>query len=406
VFDASDVQVASSTNSGTGSETIDYAASAGTYFAQVTQFSGSPISYDLDLAATYDIGTVGASPVSLDNYTVGTFDPTDTFEFDITGNRQIGLSLHGMNGGDADLRLYSDSNNNGVFDASDVQVASSTNSGTGSETIDYAASAGTYFAQVTQFSGSPISYDLDLAATYDIGTVGASPVSLDNYTVSTFDPTDTFEFDITGSRTINLNLHNISAGDDADLRLFRDSNNNGVFDASDVQVASSLQSGNSGDTISYRASSGTYFAQVEQYALGSSGAVSYDLDLSATVGRASNLLGADVQLGNLSGDQVLTGGVSNQNTTDTYAFSLGLFEGVNIRLNGLSNNADIRLIQDSNGNNIVDSGEVLGSSVRSGNASELISGIDLSGDYLLQVYQSSGSTPYTLTMDHYNTTFA
>ncbi|MEA5464080.1 hypothetical protein VB741_10100, partial [Leptothoe sp. PORK10 BA2] len=338
VLDSNDTLVSYSVNVGTSSETIDYTASAGTYFAQVAQFSGSPISYDLDLAATYDIGTVGASPVSLDNYTVGTFDPTDTFEFDITGNRQIGLSLHGMNGGDADLRLYSDSNNNGVFDASDVQVASSTNSGTGPDTIDYAASAGTYFAQVTQFSGSPISYDLDLAATYDIGTVGASPVSLDNYTVSTFDPTDTFEFDITGNRQIGLSLHGMNGGD-ADLHLYSDSNNNGVFDASDVQVASSTNSGTGSETIDYAASAGTYFAQVTQF---SGSPISYDLDFSTNY-NIGTVGASPVSLDNYS--------VGTFDPTDTFEFDITGNRQIGLSLHGMNGgDADLHLYSDSNNN--------------------------------------------------------
>ncbi|EKV00459.1 hypothetical protein Lepto7375DRAFT_2573 [Leptolyngbya sp. PCC 7375] len=407
VFDASDLQVASSVRGGTLSDTIDYAATTGTYFARVNRFSGTSISYDLDFSATYDVGQVNASPVSRNNYTVSAADPVDVYEFDISGSRQIGLYLHDLNGGDADLRLYRDSNNNGVFDASDLQVASSIRGGTLSDTIDYAATTGTYFARVNRFSGGTISYDLDLSATYDVGTVGTTPVSRNNYSLSIADPTDVFELDIVGTRNINLSLHDISFADDADLRLFRDSNGNGVFDASDVQVASSRRGGNRDDVINYRATGGTYFAQVERFALGSNGNVSYDLDISATPTRTpSNLLGSEVELGNLAGDRLLRGGVGNTDTTDTYSFSLGLFEGVNVRLNGLLNDADVRVIRDNNSNGIVDAGEVIGSSTRAGNASELISNITQSGNYFVQVYQYNGNTPYSLTMDHFNTPFA
>lgn len=407
VFDSSDALVASSLSTGTQSDTVDFAATAGTYFAQVSQYSGSPITYDLDLAATYDIGEVNASLVSRNDYSVSLSDPTDVFEFEITNNRQIGLYLHDLVGGDADLRLYQDSNGNGVFDASDTEVASSLSLGTQSDTIDFSATAGIYFAQVSQYAGSPITYDLDFSTTYDVGTAETAPISRTDFSLSATDPTDVFEFNIVGTRNINLSLHDISANDDADLRLFRDSNGNGVFDASDTQVASSVLSGSGDDTINYRATEGTYFAQVERFDSGSNGTVTYDLDISATeTPTPSNLLGTEVELGNLSGDRLLRGGVSDTNTTDTYSFSLGLFEGVNIRLDGLTNDADIRLIRDDNSNGIVDAGEVIGSSISLGNASESITDINQSGDYFVQVYQYSGSTSYNLTMDHFTTSFA
>ena len=364
------------------------------------------------MSATYDIGRLNASTVSRNNYSVTTSDRTDVFEFDVSSGvrRNVGLYLHGISGGDANLRLYRDSNRNGVFDASDAQVARSLTPG--SDTIDFSATGGTYFAQVERSFGSRVVYDLDMSATYDVGVVGTRPVSRNNYSVTPSDSTDVFEFDILGTRNINLNLHDISAGDNANLRLFRDSNRNGVFDASDAQVASSLRTGNRDDVINYRATRGTYFAQVERVVPGSLGSATYDLDISATsvVGpsssRASNLLGEEVRLGNLSGDRLLNGRVSTSDTTDTYSFSLGLFEGVNVRLNGLFNDADVRVIRDRNNNGIVDNGEVIGSSTRGGRGSELISNINQSGDYFVQVYQYSGNTPYRLTMDHYTTPFA
>ncbi|NEN97493.1 MAG: peptidase, partial [Moorea sp. SIO3I7] len=48
--------------------------------------------------------------------------------------------------------------------------------------------------------------------------------------LTVFDPTDVFRFRLNGTKDIGIALTNISAGDDADLRLFRDSNNNGVFE--------------------------------------------------------------------------------------------------------------------------------------------------------------------------------
>jgi len=415
VFDAADTVVASSLNLGNANDVISYSATTGTYFARVNRWapgSVGPVSYDLDLSTTYNVGALSGTVESRNNYTVTPTDSTDVFEFTLDNARDINLYLHDISiGDDADLRLYRDSNSNGIWDASDTLLASSIRAGNADDAISYSATAGTYFAQVNHFgpgSIGPVSYDLDLSSTYNLGTVGAATVSRDNYLVSAADPKDVFEFRVTGTRNINLNLHDISAGDDVDLRLYRDYNNNGLFDATDVQfgeVANSRRPSNLDDSINYRATAGTYFAQVERFS--GAGAAQYDLDVSSTpLYSASNLLPNEVQVGNLSGDRTLHNTVGNTDTSDVYAFSLGFYEGVNISLTGLSADADIRLIRDTNNNRRVDAGEVLRTSARPGALSDVISNFDLSGNYYLQVYQYTGNTNYNLNFDHYTTAFA
>ncbi|MGC1308398.1 MAG: pre-peptidase C-terminal domain-containing protein [Phormidesmis sp.] len=239
--------------------------------------------------ASYNLGNLSSTIISKNGYTVSDLFSTDIFQFTLSNDRNINLNLHNISAGDdADLKLFKDSNGNGVLDADDLQVASSQNSSNAADFIDFSATAGTYFAQVERYdadSQGSVSYDLDLAATYAVGTINSSPIELNNFSTTASDPTDVFEFDLTSDQIINLNLHNISAGDDADLRLFKDSNFNGIFDADDSQVASSELSGNTADVISYEATAGTYFAQVERYDAGSNGPLTYDLDLStATTG--------------------------------------------------------------------------------------------------------------------------
>ncbi|MGF1936685.1 MAG: PPC domain-containing protein [Nostoc sp. ChiQUE02] len=252
-------------------------------------------------------------------------------------------------------------------------------------------------------------------ALFNLGTLGSTPVVKSNFTLSTTDPTDVFQFKITSGKNINLSLTDISAGDDADIRLFRDANNNGVLDNFDrISGLVSNRGSNQDDAINFKTSSGTFFAEVSRFAPGSSGTVGYDLALSATAPSGtfplsasfSNLLPKEFVLGNLSGDVTRFGNISNTNTADVYSFSLGTFEGVNIKLDGLSTDADIRLIRDFNNNRIVDAGEEIASSTKSGITSELISNINLSGDYFLQVTEFSGNTNYKVTFDHFTTPFA
>lgn len=234
---------------------------------------------------TENLGRINSQRVYVDGDPLSALDPINIYQFNITGNRDINLLLHNIsNGDDADLRLFRDSNNNGVLDSGDRQVASSHRSGNANDVINYSATGGRYFAQVERYaagSNGAVSYDLDLAAIYDAGTLSSQTVNRNRYSVDSSDPHDVFGFNITGDRDVSLLLHNISRGDDADLRLFQDSNNNGIFDSGDRQVASSRRGGTANDAINYRAAAGTYFAQVERYARGSNGAVLYDLDLTA-----------------------------------------------------------------------------------------------------------------------------
>jgi hypothetical protein len=256
-----------------------------------------------------------------------------------------------------------------------------------------------------------------IMATYNLGTAGTTPIFRNNFNLSTSQPTDVFRFSVgtastTSPRYLNLAVTDISAADDADISLFRDVNNNGVLDSTDRQsglVRSSVAGSNADDSINVRVTTGgTYFAEVSRYAPGSSGDVSYDFRVSNNTSAASNLLPNEVRVGDLNSDRTFSNQrVDNLDTNDTYAFSLGLFEGVNIRLNGLTADADIRVINDSNNNRVVDAGEVVRSSTSGGTTSDVISGLNDSGNYYLQVYAFNGAqTNYNVTFDHYTTPFA
>ncbi|MBD2000296.1 pre-peptidase C-terminal domain-containing protein [Leptolyngbya sp. FACHB-541] len=251
-------------------------------------------------------------------------------------------------------------------------------------------------------------------STSNLGTLRSTPRSKNDSTLTTSDPTDVYKFRLTGTSNINLSLNEISFGDDADLRLYRDSNRNGRLDIRngvvlDEEIASSVNSSNLDDAINVRANAGTYFARVERYALGSSGTVTYDLDLSATspspTASPSNLLPKEFTVGHAGTvvrDQTYSDAVGDSDTADVYSFKLSRnYRLDSINLSGLSDDADIRVIQDRNRNRIVDEGEVIASSTNGGSSMDSISAGQLRTgvNYFLQVYQYSGNTDYQLTFD-------
>ncbi len=256
-------------------------------------------------------------------------------------------------------------------------------------------------------------------------TVGSAP-DYPPYSNSTFlnnnDFTeDVYNFSTSQTSSINLNLHNISANDDVDLELYRDVNGDGVLDSGDQLIEGSYKGGNNDDFINRLEPVGNYLAKVYWFDLGSDNHLDYKLDLSVTPesplpaedpAQASNLIPNEVEVGHLVLNSLESqtinhsGWVGNSNTVDTYNFSAsGSNDGVRIdvSLTGLSSDADIRLIQDTNQNQIVDLDEVIASSSAGGvsddSFSRYVDNFELANnDYFVQVYQYSGETSYDLSM--------
>lgn len=236
---------------------------------------------------------------------------------------------------------------------------------------------------------------------YNLGTLGSTPVQRSDFLTNNVFENDVYKFNITGTSDINLSLNNISSGDDADLYLYRDTNNNGILDATDGLVASSSNVGNLDDVINLEAQTGgTYFARVEYFSGGTDSTLNYDLDLSANSFGPSDVFGVEENLGNLNSDVTRFDSVSSTDTVDTYQFQLDSFDSVNISLFGLTSDADIRLVQDVNNDSVIQTNEIIASSTNGNTFNELISGIQGPGTYQLQVYQFSGNTNYTLNLDH------
>ena len=96
---------------------------------------------------------------------------------------------------------------------------------------------------------------------YSIGPISTAPVQRSTFLSQTF-TRDVYSFS-TNDSNINLNLHNITFGDDADLSLYQDINSNGVLDSADLLLDSSVLAGNSDDSINYSVSGGNYLAVVD-----------------------------------------------------------------------------------------------------------------------------------------------
>jgi hypothetical protein len=109
---------------------------------------------------------------------------------------------------------------------------------------------------------------------------------------------------------------------------------------------------------------------------------------------ARNVVG--VQNGSIS----LTEFVGTGDIDDFYRFDINTNSNFSLRLDGLTADADVRLIQDRNRNGVVDFGEVIGSSLESGTIPDVINLSNLApGTYYVEVSSFLGnSTNYNLTI--------
>lgn len=241
-------------------------------------------------------------------------------------------------------------------------------------------------------------------AEFNLGVLSSTPIVTSNF-VGDSDTQDIFSFSLSSMGNINLALTDMSA--DADVRLYRDVNNNGVIDfGTDTFIASSDRGGNMDEAINVESqAAGQYLVDVSRYFTNNT---VYDLRLSATpelsataAQTASNILPTETEVGNLSGTRTFSDSVGRNDTADVYHFILNSARNFSLSLTGLSSDADVRLIRDSNSNLAVDPGEVIASSVLGGTFSESISQFLTAGEYFVEVYQFASNTlsnNYTLSM--------
>ncbi len=219
-----------------------------------------------------------------------------------------------------------------------------------------------------------------------------------------------------GIGALNVTLNSLTAN--ADMRLIYDANNNGIIDAGEV-IATSANTGTTSESFNLsNLAAGSYYIDV--YAtnyLDSSGNklnvdTNYTLNFSTVAASApplvigGNLTSITYNFGNFNSGLTYSGGnysssVGDSNIDDVFRFSFGGTTNLNLSLNNLTANADMRLIFDANNNGVFDVGEEITNSTNSGSTSETISRSGLAaGTYYVNVYRvgSTPNTPYKLNL--------
>ena len=218
-----------------------------------------------------------------------------------------------------------------------------------------------------------------------------------------------------GIGTLNVTLDNLTA--DANMRLIYDANNNGIIDADEV-IATSTNTGTTSESFNLsNLAAGNYYIDV--YAtnyLDSFGnkvniKTSYNLNTTLTVSAppiSNNLNIVNHDFGTLTPKvydyyYYVNGFVGDSSIDDLFRFNFAGTTNLTFNLTGLTDNANMSLIYDSNNNGLIDPGEVIATSTNLGNLSETItlSGL-LAGNYYLYVYRfaSTVNTRYRLQLEN------
>ena len=152
------------------------------------------------------------------------------------------LYLYNIIGGDADMELYRDNNNSGTLDSGDSRIALSRNGGNTPEVIEYLDADGRdMFVKILNYSGNVTDYSLGFASlrpNYIQPYYEITPNSVSNGTNTLYgSKVLAWEFRKSSSiGNINLSLSTNYAPGRMRAQVFKDTNNNGVFDNQDTVI--------------------------------------------------------------------------------------------------------------------------------------------------------------------------
>jgi hypothetical protein len=207
--------------------------------------------------------------------------------------------------------------------------------------------------------------------------------------LSSTNKADLRKFTFSASGTFKATLSGLTAT--AYMQLIRDTNANGLVDSGETLASSTP--GTASQTITRTLSSGTYYVRVAESA---SASTNYALTLKSDY--AGNSLGSARNLGTLSAARSFKDFVGSDDTADFYKFTLSSTKPFTASLSGLAADANLQIIQDKNANGVIDSGETLGTSAKTGTASESLAKPLAAGTYYVRVYRGSGDTNYSLSL--------
>jgi hypothetical protein len=255
----------------------------------------------------------------------------------------------------------------------------------------------------TPAPGTPTPVPVSDPNTVSVGNLTSSRIFQNQTLNQTNDVADFYRFTLPQQGSFNATVSNVT--DNTTLRLYIDSNGNGVGDSNEQIFTGEAFTGSNNPISTTALPAANYIVEVRS--LNSSNTTKYDLTLN-TIPNPSSLStdpGSDpptaFALGNLPGKLVATDYVGRLDAVDVYRFTANASTKANISVGNISGSSVLAtLFRDINGNNLIDSGEKITSSLFQSNAlNSAINELLVAGTYFVSVDKFIGSDSiYTLTV--------
>jgi hypothetical protein len=381
-----------------------------------TPFGGSPPPDPGNILATArNLGAV-AGTVTAKEY-VGVLDSLDAYRFTVNDLSNIQVSVQATST-NTQIQLVRDINGNGLVDNGEVIVSETNFSSANLSRFTQDLPAGTYFITVASRNTSASTlYELNLVATpfggngqpdpgnllssaRNLGPV-AGTVNIKEY-VGVIDGLDAYRFTLNDLSNIQVNVQATSTN--TEIQLVRDINGNGLIDNGEVIVSETNFSSSNLSQFTRDLPVGTYFITVASR--DTSASTLYQMSLVSTPfgGNGQSDPGSTIStarnIGVLSNTFLAREHVSvNVDPIDFYRFTLNSTANLQARVQGTSGNTIIELIRDTNGNQLVDAGELVESATdfSSSYLSQFIENNLAAGNYFFRVTPRPGvATNYTV----------
>lgn len=373
--------------------------------------------FNIDVNGYVGIGTTDANHPALN-------EVVDTYSFDLIhpGVVEFEIDTDSFNIGILDIIVFQDSDGDGIFErGTNEELGSRTKIPAGelrsfSRNLPFGNYGIAILASPPSDNGQPVptpsitgksnyrlsvSYSVPdtagntLANAREIVLLNNTTVALSEY-VSAADPFDIYQFSTTGAGPFAFegSLSVITSESNFELEFIRDLNDNGEINSNEIVVADRPGSASESIEFSYP-TPGDHFVRVRRTA----GEGPYVLRfLNRNTDLAGNSLRVAKDIGLLVGAAQFADTVNSTDVSDFFKFTLDRQAEFRARLAGMpaGTDANLSLIRDVDGDNIIDIGDTLASSTAAGNAIESILRNLTAGTYFIRVNRVAGTPSYNL----------
>jgi hypothetical protein len=380
----------------------------------INNYSGLFTEPNNSFVTAQDIGNLSTTQTF--NGFVGTSDHDDYYEFTLNQTSRVNLSLTDLQEA-AQLTIVADLDNDGMLDY-DEELEENYSSSAADRSLTEILVPGTYAIRVYtyEYSDDSTNYTLTASASAQFTANKADPgnsfVTAQNINllestqtfsdaVGSRDSSDYYEFTLDEISQVNLTLTGLEEA--AQLTIVADLDNDGMLDY-DETIAGEYSGAAADRSLTEILVPGTYAVRV--YTADNDDNTDYTLTASTTPQPPSNTtdpgenFNSALNLGRLSGTQIFTDAVGGFDSSDYYQFKLDQTSEVSFSLTGLTEPAQLYLVQDQDNDGTLYSYYETIEGEYSGEAVDRSISTTLSpGTYaiLVDAYYSDHNTGYTLT---------